>query len=108
MNGSLNATTSLGPPIGTGSVNFTDSTQYFSIPGSSASSFNFTATQPFTVMGWMKTTTQAIGSMVIAAKFDTNAGNGWGMGIDNGDIVPALQAAGKLFSWGSSSRAIQC
>ncbi len=48
-------------------------------------------------MAWVKTTTQAIGSPAIAAKYDTNAGTGWAVGIDNGEIVPASQPAGKVF-----------
>ncbi len=77
----------LTPPTEPASAMFGLPTDVLALPAASSGSFGFTTTSKFSAMAWIKTVRQDNGSSAIMAKFDPAAGNGWGVVIDNGDLV---------------------
>jgi hypothetical protein len=57
--------------------------QFLQMPTAGSSIFNLGALHPLTAMAWVKTSRQASDFLPILAKFDTAAGTGWAIGLDN-------------------------
>lgn len=66
-----------------------------SIPVPASSALNLDALHPMTILAWIRTTRQVTGDMIVAAKFDPQAGTGWGILVDNG-ILGAPPSGGRL------------
>ncbi len=67
--------------------------QFVSFPPSAA--FDFDARKPATVLAWIRTANQGLGTMAIVAKYNPANETGWAFGIDNGDLA-APRGGGRL------------
>jgi hypothetical protein len=86
--------TTLDPPVGSGSAMFGLANQVLTLPAAASANYAFTTTSKFSVTAWIKTVRQDNGSAIVMGKFDPSVVSGWGLVIDNGDLG-APQNAGR-------------
>lgn len=66
-----------------------------SIPVPASSALNLDSLHPMSILAWIRTTRQVPGDMIVTAKYDPQAGTGWGLLVDNGTLG-APPSGGRL------------